>query len=741
MSNGLNFSKIISPEIINKIIRFNAELPEVDNINTSDLISLGQVQEYFSGLKNVFDSGLSELSALCYKFVQFTEAIILDSTDNKSEAISKLQEILTRLKSISLTSDNTHIFSDIIAISDVDRFFKADVKTVQLSSPPMGILTVNSSEDVVVYNEFVSESGDHIDNVESDILSAENTSNIKEKVDNIFRAFHSIKGAAGFLGLTAINKLCHECENTLDNIRKNVVDLTPQISDALLAASDVLRKLFDILEECIAEENNGMAIPDYDIMPILDMIKSANNTALDDFDTDIDRDIVPGKIGGILVNNGIVSEADLKKALKLQNRQLGDIVVDMGVASQQQIEDVIRSSGEDHKKRINSIKVDTDKLEVLLEMAGELVVAHSQVANYKALDDEKHREFYKNVANMGKISNNLQENIMALRLIPLRSLFGKMTRLVRDTAKKTGKHAILHLSGEDTEIDKTVIEQIADPLVHLLRNAVDHGIEESAVREKMGKNPAGHIRLSAYHAGGNIIIEIADDGKGINAENIYNKALNKNFIRSDVKMTDAEILDLIFLPGFSTRDVATDISGRGVGMDVVKKNISDLGGRIEVSSTEGAGTTFIIRLPLTMAIVDGMIVDIADQKYVLPTLNIVESIKPKKEDVISINGKQGRALQVRGELVPLIELSEIFHLESYGEITSKIVIIVKNGNSRCGLIINEVQQQQQVVIKNLGKQLQGVQGVSGGCILGNGRVGLILDIPSLIKLANNSELY
>ena len=738
MSDKLVYPEMISAELISQFMQFNSELPEVREINTSDLVSLGEIQTYFTNVKELFASDHQILSKIFSNLVNFTEAIILDSVNDSKNALSRLIDIVQLLKRVTENSDNAGIFGEFSEVGDIESFLnKSEQSHVELLSPPMGVLMINSSEDIIVYNEFASESYDHIDNVESDILSIENTGKVKDLIDNIFRAFHSIKGAAGFLGLTAINKLCHECENTLDSIRKCRIGFTPEISDALLHASDTLRKLFDILTDFAVEDNNGKKIPDYDISPVLAKIKFVTESALDDYDPDIDRDVIPGKIGGILVDKGILSESELKKALKMQNRQLGDIVVDMGIASSGQIEDIVKSSGIQHKKRINSIKVDTEKLETLLEMAGELVVAHSQVANYSLLDNEEHREFYKNIDDMGKICGNLQETIMSLRLIPLRSLFGKMTRLVRDTAKKTGKHAVLHLSGEDTEIDKTVIEQIADPLVHLLRNAVDHGVETPELREQQGKEETGNISLSAYHAGGNIVIEISDDGSGINPDVILNKAIKKEFVRADEKFSRKEILDLIFTPGFSTNDVATDISGRGVGMDVVKKNISNLGGRIEVNSVEGKGTTFIIRLPLTMAIVDGMIVEIVDQKYVLPTLNIVESIKPRKEDITGITGGKGYALQVRGELVPLIELCEVFGLSAKGDITSKIVIIVKNEQNRCGLIINEVQQQQQVVIKNLGKQLQGVQGISGGCILGNGRVGLILDIPSLIKLANN----
>ncbi len=728
---------LLSSNLIAEFAGLTARLPDYVNLTVNNLAELASVQDFFEKIADLLAQDWATVAVIAEEYKSLVEKIMLGE-ETSDEAIKIVIEGLDSITQLPQTAEPEAIIERMSKILSNEKLEMLEPEYGELTNTPMGILILNTQEDFVVYNEFVSESVDHLENLESETLDLEEGKDQREVIESIFRAFHSIKGAAGFLGLNAVNKLCHECENMLDMLRKGTLYMSSEVSELILKTKDALSSMLDIIKGHLNEGNNGQALPDYDILPLLYGFQEIKRKLEDEAQSNIDSEseILHGKLGGILVDNGVISKQDLQKALGQQNKPLGDIVVEMGVASHEQIERAIQKSGAEGVKSISSIKVEASKLETLLEMAGELIVAHSQVANYRELNNEQHLEFAKNVANLGKISTNLQEQIMSLRLVPIRGLFNKMHRLVRDTAKKTGKHALLKLFGEDTEVDKTIIDQIADPLVHLLRNAVDHGIENQEERVLSGKSEQGVIQLKAYHSGGSVVIEIGDDGKGISLDKIYRKAVDKGFINSDELLSDKDKLDLIFTPGFSTNEQATDISGRGVGMDVVRKNILALGGTVEVDSRVGVGTTFIIRLPLTMAIVDGMIITIAGQRYVLPTLNIEESIKPKADNLNGVTGSKGLTLQVRGKLIPLVELATVFGQESSKEVEEKLVVVVKNEQRKCGLVIDEVLQQQQVVIKNLGESLKGLVGVSGGCILGDGQVGLILDVPSLIKLAN-----
>ena len=728
----------LSKEVVSELAGLTALLPDYSNLTVQSLSELVAIQDFFEKAAGIFAEKWSQVAVIAEEYKTIVESIILgDDTDEKT--LELVIDVVDKITQIPQIPDPQRIILELTNnISKRDDDESVDIFADLQNSPPMGVLMLNTQEDSLIYNEFISESYDHLETIENDVLNLEDGGKPKEIVESVFRAFHSIKGAAGFLGLTALNKLCHECENMLDKIRKGEILINSEVEEIILATKDSLAIMLDLIKVQVSENKSGQPIPEYDVLPLIKSIRILIDQLINGKSGGLnaESEVLHNKVGGLLVDSGLISKEDLQQALKQQNKPLGDIVADMGVASQDQIEKIVAQSGMGNAKKTSAIKVDASKLETLLEMAGELIVAHSQVANYKELNNEKHLDFARNIANLGKISTNLQEQIMSLRLVPIRGLFNKMNRLVRDTAKKTGKTAVLKLMGEDTEVDKTIIDQIADPLVHLLRNAVDHGLEDEETRLKSNKESSGEIQLKAYHSGGSVIIEIADDGQGMEPEIIFQKALVKGFISEDEHMTDKEKLDLIFMPGFSTNDTATDISGRGVGMDVVRKNILSLGGNVEVSSIPRKGTTFVIRLPLTMAIVDGMVITIANERYVLPTLNIDESIKPRKENIKGVTGKKALALQVRGELVPLIELGEIFGQKSSIPLDEKLVIIVNSEYKKCGLIIDDVQQQQQVVIKNLGKQLKGLVGVSGGCILGDGRVGLILDVPALIKLAN-----
>jgi two-component system chemotaxis sensor kinase CheA len=343
-----------------------------------------------------------------------------------------------------------------------------------------------------------------------------------------------------------------------------------------------------------------------------------------------------------------------------------------------------------------------------------------------------------NISHLDKITRELQEMSTSLRMVPLQSTFQKMARLVRDLSKKIGKDVEFLIKGEKTELDKTVVDRIGDPLVHMVRNAIDHGIESSPEkRRENGKPEKGKVSLRAFHKGGSIYIEIEDDGKGLDKNAIFAKAVERGIINETANLSEKEIFSLIFAPGFSTAESVTEVSGRGVGMDVVKKNIEALRGQIDIQSEPGKGSIFSIKLPLTLAIIDGMVVKVGPERYIIPTLSIVMSVSVPKGRIETIQNK-GEMLSLQNELIPVFRLERIFEVEEQkkNDTEERLVVIIEEDGMKTGIIIDELLGQQQIVIKNLGEFLKESPGISGGAIMPDGSVGLILDVSGLVKLAN-----
>ncbi|NJL58928.1 MAG: chemotaxis protein CheA [Desulfobacteraceae bacterium] len=373
-------------------------------------------------------------------------------------------------------------------------------------------------------------------------------------------------------------------------------------------------------------------------------------------------------------------------------------------------------------------------------MVGELVVAHSMVMQDDMVSGGTHYELNKKIAHTAKIVRELQTMSMSMRMIPLKSAFRKMARLVRDLARKTGKKVNFATEGEDTEIDRNMVDFINDPLVHMVRNAVDHGIESPEERKESGKAMFGNVQLSAYHSAGNVVVEIRDDGKGFDREAILNKAVERGLIADDpesfAKITEREVYNLIFEPGFSTAKIVSDISGRGVGMDVVRKNVESLRGQVEIQSQPGEGSMFRMILPLTLAIIDGMVVRAGHETYVVPTLSIVRSVQPDAKDISKVLNR-GEMIMIQGKLIPLFRLASLFDITgAVSDPTKGIVMVVEDDNKQVGLLIDELIGSQQIVIKTLGDMFKHIPGISGSAIMPNGRVGLILDVGGLVRLAH-----
>ncbi len=383
----------------------------------------------------------------------------------------------------------------------------------------------------------------------------------------------------------------------------------------------------------------------------------------------------------------------------------------------------------------STIRVDLEKVDKLVNMAGELVITEAMIRDQiNQLPAEQHAALLRGVDELSHHTRELQEAVMAVRMQPVKSIFSRLPRVVRDTASQLGKEIQLVLSGENTEVDKTVIEQLGDPLTHMIRNSCDHGIEMPDKRKEHGKSAQGTIVLSAYHQSGRIMIEITDDGAGINREKVLQIAKEKDVVAEDAQLTPEEIDHLIFAPGFSTAAEVTSVSGRGVGMDVVKRNIESLGGSVHITNNPGKGSVFSVSLPLTLAILDGMIVRVGRENYIVPITSIIETLRPRADEVRSVVGGRN-VMNVRGEFIPLIYLHEQFDVaDAEHDASNALVVLVENGRNQVGIVVDELLGQQQVVIKSLEENADKIEGVSGATILGDGKVSLILDIPSLCRI-------
>ena len=441
------------------------------------------------------------------------------------------------------------------------------------------------------------------------------------------------------------------------------------------------------------------------------------------------------RVGEILLEEGVVTPGELSDSLAKQ-KPLGEILVEEKKVTPQQVDKALQKQQKLKKGEVASIRVDTEKIDKLINLVGELVITQSMIADLgEKFTMSQLPVLQERIVQLERNTRELQERVMSIRMMPIGSAFHRFPRLVRDLAGKSGKQIQLVMSGEETELDKTLIEAIGDPLTHLVRNSVDHGLEGPEERVAAGKAERGTVRLHAYHDGGNICIAVGDDGRGLNREKIIKKAIEHGLIADGATMSDEEVHQLILRAGFSTADMITDVSGRGVGMDVVKRNIEGLGGTVSIESTAGKGSKLTLKLPLTLAIIDGMTVRVGEDNYIIPLITVTESIRPKSSELQRIVGK-GEVVNLRGEWVPVVRLYEVFQVTpDYTDPAQALLVIVEAEGRRVAVLVDELTGQQQVVIKTLEQNYRKVEAISGATILGDGQVALILDVPGLAKLA------
>jgi two-component system chemotaxis sensor kinase CheA len=453
------------------------------------------------------------------------------------------------------------------------------------------------------------------------------------------------------------------------------------------------------------------------------------------------EEAAPKPLGSILVESGVISKETLDRALAMQKR-VGEILIEQNAVTPQQVEEALQKQRQMEaaiqakKTDPTSIRVDTAKIDKLINLVGELVITQSMLSDLGARFDMKQLHvLQERIAQLERNTREIQERVMSIRMVPIGMAFSRFPRLVRDLAAKLGKKIQLVLSGEETELDKTVIEAIGDPLTHLVRNAADHGLEPPEERLDNNKPETGVIKLNAFHESGNICITVEDDGRGLNRDKILAKAIRQGLVQEGASLSDDQIYSLIMKPGFSTADQVSDLSGRGVGMDVVKRNIEALGGTVSIKTALGKGTTFTLKLPLTLAIIEGMTIRVGRETYIVPMLSILESIRPKSEALKTIVGK-GELIDVRGVYLPVIRLYEVFNVEpEHRDPAKAILLVVETEGERVAVMVDEIIGQQQVVIKSMEQNFRKVEGIAGATILGDGTVGFILDARGLLALA------
>ncbi|MBF0519154.1 MAG: chemotaxis protein CheA [Nitrospirae bacterium] len=638
-----------------------------------------------------------------------------------------------------------------------------------------------SDEMDEIINDFLIETTELVDDLNQKFVELESDRDNQDLVNSIFRSVHTIKGASGFLGFNQMVDVTHITESVLKKIKDGDLILEPGIMDVILESIDMVKVLLDhIKQKDGAEEditglvgrlkaiNDGTAAGSHE--PPQMMAQPASNEQDIDMTAVLDTDLLAEleaeqaassgvkQVGEILIESGLISEDDVDEALKIQELikesvdvgeipRVGEILTVTEKASKDDVKKALNKQAppstpaekSDKPQQVEqTIRVDVERLDNVLNLVGELVLARNRLVKIattleiKYQDSEDLAPLTELTSFINLITTDLQIAVMKTRMQPIKKVFNRFPRMVRDLARQLNKEVELRLFGEDTELDKSIIEEIGDPLVHLIRNSVDHGIEMPQERQSIGKPTLGTVTLSAYQEGNNIVLAIEDDGKGIDHEMLREKIVEKGLSTFDEldKLSIKEILDFILLPGFSTAKVVSDVSGRGVGMDVVKTNIDKLNGVITIDTEKGKGSKFIIRLPLTLAIIQALMVGVNKEVFAIPLASVVETVRLVDKDIKTIRGQE--TVILRNEVVPVHRLADKFFIERSSDINGKMyLVVILIGEKKYGLMVDKLFGQEEVVIKSIEGFSGSADGVAGATITGDGKVVLILD-PSVM---------
>lgn len=640
-------------------------------------------------------------------------AFLMDGDDCDTEIIDAVWHAAQQLQ--ACLAEEGELEEEALAAIHQSLKFVADRLHVNASATPKenaaplpsGQLTI-PKEDLSLIEDFIVETSEHLETAEGAMIEIENNQGDSDTLNLIFRSFHTIKGMACFMNLDEIGALAHEAENLLDLARKVRIEIINENTDAIFQALDMLKAMTASLREAI--ETDHILMPQKGAAQITATLRQAvqynTKAAAPTPIASLQKQPEKAAVSPAPIPEPVIETPRTRKTTSLMDEK---------------------------------IKVSTARLDSLVNMVGELVIAHLLVTESIKPTMATNRDLQRNAAHQSKIIRELQELSMSMRMIPIYGLFQKMARVTRDLAHKAGKIIDFEIEGEQTELDRNIVDLLADPLIHMIRNAVDHGLETPKERILAGKTKVGKIELRASHLAGNVVVELMDNGRGLDRAKLIEKAIESGLTGVDETLSDQEAFQLIFHPGLSTAREITSVSGRGVGMDIVKRNIEELSGRIDIDSTRGCGTTFTITLPLTLAIIDGQIVRVGSEKYIIPINVIRKSFCPEPCQLSSIHGR-GEMVMVRDALLPLVRLHELFGIEAEAtDATDGLLVVVEKNNEACCLLVDDLLDQQQVVIKNLGQYLKRTPGISGGAIMGDGRVSLILDIAGIIRIFRNRE--
>jgi two-component system chemotaxis sensor kinase CheA len=617
---------------------------------------------------------------------------------------------------------------------DAPRSEPADNDDEDLSS----VLEPVELEDPELCSDFITETQEHFEVIDENLMNLEKDPGDTDAVATIFRAFHTIKGTCGFLGLIPLSELAHKAENLLDEVRHGRFEFKGEVVDATFNAADMIKKMVETLSEAVS--SGSTFVPDREMTGVLRQLYRI--LGMGGAQQQEERSPEPAGKSDDTARpaQAVQPEEDATEREPKQEHAAASAAKtgNEGGTQAPSGQDAGRQggSGKSSAEVQQTMKIDADKIDLLLDTIGELVIVESIVRQDPAIQESESLSLERNLAQLTKITRSLQDMGMSMRMIPIEGTFRKMARLVRDLSRKSGKQIEFSMQGKETELDKAMVEKLGDPLIHLVRNAVDHGIESSEEeRRAAGKSQVGQITLRAYHQGGSIHVEISDDGRGLDREKLAQKAIERGVITTDEGMTDEEVHALIFAPGFSTAKEITDVSGRGVGMDVVKSNIEALRGNIRIDSSPGQGSTFTLVLPLTMAIIEGMTVRLGNERYIVPLLSIIESFRPTRDMIATVTGR-GETVPFRGRLLTLFRLSEIFGVDNAEQDPTRgIAMVVEDAGRQVALLVDELLGQNQTVIKSMGEAIGNIQGIAGASIMPDGTPGLIIDVHGLVKLA------
>jgi two-component system, chemotaxis family, sensor kinase CheA len=608
-----------------------------------------------------------------------------------------------------------------------------------------------------ILNDFLTETTEMIDGLDQKFVELETQPDNKDLLNEIFRAMHSMKGSAGFLGFTHLVDITHRAESILNKLRQGEMAVAPEIITVILETVDTVK----VIMAEIRSSGTDTKIPVEAMSHKLDDILAgkfsaatapwsapATTPAASAQEPEKPAAAPPPQLGEILVNEGLATKEQVFDALTAQAKQpepkqaLGELLVAAKAISEKALDQALQKQEKQPKaEEDQTIRVETRRLDSVMNLVGELVLGRNRLIKIGGLLEQTHesdpqvRALGETLTQLNLVTTDLQLAVMKTRMLPIKKVMAKLPRMVRDLSQKLGKQVRLETHGEETELDKSVADEIGDPLVHLVRNAIDHGIEMPTERHAARKPSEGILRIAASQEGNSIVIRIQDDGKGIALGKIKAKALSKGLISEAelATMEPREVVNLVFLPGFSTAEKVTDVSGRGVGMDVVRTNIRKMNGTVEIESEEGKGSLITIKLPLTIAIIQALMVEVERATFAIPLSSVIEAVRISKDEIKTINGRE--VLHLRDRVLPLLRLAKEFEIPTDHERDRFYVVVAALGDRRIGVVVDELRSQEEVVIKSIWEYLDSIKGISGATITGEGKVVLILDISELVENA------